>query len=98
MITGFNTDVPHDGQVYHVQTQDRGKDNPILESLVYIGGTVVAKKLTSYSDRLIEGAGEGTIASLLKRQHQLIIAAVKAGRSEDLCPTPRKQQARSIDK
>src|SRR2546426_3948092 len=98
MITGFNTDVPHDGHVYHVQTQDRGKDNPNLESLVYIGGTVVAKKLTSYSDRLIEGAGEGTIASLLKRQHQVIIAAIKAGRIEDLAQHSRRQQDGSSDK
>jgi len=98
MTTGFNTDVAHDGRVYHVQTEDRGKDNPILESLVYIGGTVVAKKLTSYSDRLIEGAGEETIASLLKRQHQVIIAAIKAGRIEDLVQHSRKQQDGSSGK
>jgi hypothetical protein len=47
MITGFNTDVRHQGQLYHVQTEDRGTQNPILESLVYIGGTIIAKKLTS---------------------------------------------------
>ena len=42
MITGFNTDVKHDGSVYHVQTEARGRDNPVLESLVYVGGTIVA--------------------------------------------------------
>jgi hypothetical protein len=98
MITGFNTYVSHDGHVYHVQTEDRGKDNPILESLVYIGGTVVAQKLTSYSERLIEGVAEETIASLLKRQHQVIIAAIKAGRIEDLAQHSRKQQDASSDK
>ncbi len=25
MITGFNTDVPYKGEVYHVQTEDKGK-------------------------------------------------------------------------
>jgi hypothetical protein len=93
MIAGFNTEVSHGGQVYHVQSEDRGKDNPILESLVYIGGTVVAKKLTPYSDRLNDGAGDETIASLLKRQHQVIIAAIKAGRIEELVRHSRKQQA-----
>jgi hypothetical protein len=44
----------------------------------------VAKKLTPYSDKLNEGATEETLASLLKRQHQVIIAAIKAGRIEDL--------------
>lgn len=85
MITGFNTDVPHQDRVYHVQTEDRGtKDNPVLESLVYIGGTIIAKKLTPYADKITQGANEAMIASLLKRQHQVIIAAIKAGRIEDL--------------
>ncbi|HSE97279.1 MAG TPA: hypothetical protein VLD57_03345 [Blastocatellia bacterium] len=84
MITGFNTDVPHEGRVYHVQTEDRGKENPVLESLVYVGGTIIAKKRTPYAERLSDGATEATIASLLKKQHQVIIAAIKAGRIEDL--------------
>ncbi len=84
MISGFNTDVNHGGCVYHVQTEDRGKQKPFLESLVYIGGTIVAKKSTPYSEQLEQGASEETIAALLKRQHQVIIAAIKAGRIEDL--------------
>jgi len=84
MITGFNTDVRFDGRVYHVQTEDRGQGNPVLESLVYIGGTVVASKRTPYADQLTNGATEDIIASQLKRQHQVIIAAIKAGRVEDL--------------
>jgi hypothetical protein len=85
MITGFNTDVPHQDRVYHVQTEDRGtKDNPVLESLVYIGGTIIAKKLTPYADKISQGADDATIATLLKKQHQVIIAAIKAGRIEEL--------------
>jgi hypothetical protein len=67
-----------------VQTENRGRDNPVLESLVYIGGTVIARKRTPYADKLTGGASEEMIASLLKRQHQVIIAAIKAGRIEDL--------------
>src|SRR5256885_111447 len=84
MITGFNTDVQHEGQVYHVQTEDRGQNNPVLESLVYIGGTIVAKKLTPYAEQLSQGADEQLIAGLLKRQHQVMIAAIKTGRVHEL--------------
>lgn len=84
MITGFNTDVQHGGCVYHVQTEDRGEGNPILESLVYVNGAIIAKKLTSYGEQLEQGATTEMIASLLKRQHQVIIAAIKAGRIDDL--------------
>jgi hypothetical protein len=85
MITGFNTDVQHAGQVYHVQTEDRGsKENPVLESLIYVGGTIIAQKKTPYAKRLEQGATEEAIATLLKKQHQVIIAAIMAGRIEDL--------------
>lgn len=97
MITGFNTDVRHEGRVYHVQTEDRGQDSPVLESLVYIGGTVVASKRTHYADKLSNGATEEMIASLLKRQHQVIIAAIKAGRIDDLIRHSAKEEgAREI--
>ena len=84
MITGFNTDVQYDGNLYHVQTEDRGLEHPFLESLVYVGGTIIAKKSTSYGDQISSGATEEKIAGLLKRQHQVIIAAIKAGRIQDL--------------
>src|ERR1041384_5628690 len=84
VINGFNTDVPHEGRVYHVQTEDRRSGDPMFESLVYVGGSIVAKKLTPYSDKLSEGASEETLASLLKRQHRVIIAPIKAGIRENL--------------
>jgi hypothetical protein len=92
MITGFNTDVQHEGQVYHVQTEDRGRNNPVLESLVYIGGTIVAKKLTPYADKLSQGVDDQTITGLLKRQHQVIIAAIKTGRVHELMQHYARQQ------
>src|SRR5918992_407353 len=98
MITGFNTDVTQDGQVYHVQTEDRGRERPVLESLVYIGGTIIANKRTPYDEQLRQGATEEMIASLLKRQHQVIIAAIKAGRIEDLIRHSAKEQDRENPK
>src|SRR5689334_18150911 len=92
MITGFNTDVRHEGHVYHVQTEDRGTENPILESLVYIGGTIVARKKTPYPHPLNQDAGHEALASLLKRQHQVIIAAIKAGRIDELIQHTLKHQ------
>jgi len=97
MITGFNTDVNHEGNVYHVQTEDRGLDSAVFESLVYVGGTVVAKKLTPYAEQLNKGATEEMIASLLKRQHQVIIAAIKAGRIQDLIRHSAKEPIRKAE-
>lgn len=95
MINGFNTDVRHEGHVYHVQTEDRHGKSPALESLVYIGGSIIAKKSTSYADQISNGATEEMIASLLKRQHQVVIAAIKAGRIEDLIRYSAKEREAS---
>src|SRR5580693_7308017 len=86
MITGFNTDVRYGGRVYHVQTEDRGRDHPFVESLVYDGGTIIAKRLTSYSDQMMTqgGISEEEIGTMIRKQHQVMIAAIKAGRVEDL--------------
>ncbi|HAF12234.1 MAG TPA: hypothetical protein DCK93_07130 [Blastocatellia bacterium] len=84
VITGFNTDIEHDGVVYHVQTEDKGLDSPLILSLVYAGGAILASKRSPYEDLIATGFNEEALAERLKRQHRLICAAINAGRIEDL--------------
>jgi hypothetical protein len=84
VITGFNTDIEHDGVVYHVQTEDKGLDSPIILSLVYAGGTILASKRSPYQDLIAEGFSDEVLAERLKRQHRLICAAIHSGRIDDL--------------
>ena len=84
VITGFNTDIEHDGVVYHVQTEDKGLDSPIILSLVYVGGTILASKRSPYEDLIAEGFSDEALAERLKRQHRLICAAINSGRIDDL--------------
>jgi hypothetical protein len=84
VITGFNTDVEHDGVVYHVQTEDKGLDSPLILSLVYSGGAILASKRSRYEDLIAAGFDEAKLVQRLKRQHRLICAAINAGRIEDL--------------
>lgn len=84
MITGFNTDIPYDGVTYHVQTEDKGLDTPLILSLVYVGGHIIASKRTPYADLISKGFDEGVLTERLQRQHKLICAAIKQGRVEDL--------------
>jgi hypothetical protein len=84
VITGFNTDIPYDGVTYHVQTEDKGLDTPLILSLVYVGGAIIASKRTPYADLISKGFDEGVLTERLQRQHKLICAAIKSGRVEDL--------------
>ena len=84
MITGFNTDIEHEGVVYHVQTEDKGLETPIILSLVYVGGTILASKRSPYEDLIAEGYSDELLAERLTRQHRLICAAIHSGRIDDL--------------
>jgi hypothetical protein len=84
VITGFNTEIEHDGVVYHVQTEDKGLDSPLILSLVYSGGAILASKRSWYEDLIAAGFNEEVLAEKLKRQHRLICAAILAGRLDEL--------------
>ncbi len=84
MITGFNTDINYEGVTYHVQTEDKGLATPLILSLVYNGGTILASKRSPYDDLLAGEFDEKVLTERLQKQHKLICAAVRAGRIEDL--------------
>ena len=73
MITGFNTDVDYQDRVFHVQTEDKGLDNPVVESLVYCGGEIIESRRNSYSD-LSEGGTYSEDEILMRMEAQLVLA------------------------
>src|SRR5437764_5324453 len=84
VITGFNTDIRHNDKVYHIQTEDKGLQNPYIESLVYVGGEILASKKTSYAEQVKGGgADEKWIGSLMEQQHRTMITAIKRGRLDN---------------
>lgn len=87
MITGFNTDIKHNEKVYHVQTEDKGVGNPYIESLVYVGGEILASKKTSYAEQLKTGVDDKWIGGLMEQQHRTMIAAIKRGRFDSSADT-----------
>jgi hypothetical protein len=93
VITGFNTDIEHDGVVYHVQTEDKGLSTPMILSLVYVGGTILASKRTPYKDLIAKGFSDEALSERLSRQHRLICAAIHAGRVNDL----KKMSGRGLE-
>lgn len=89
MITGFNTDIKHNDKVYHIQTEDKGMANPYIESLVYVGGEILASKKTSYAEQVKKGVDEKWIGGLMEQQHRTMIAAIKRGRFDQPADTTK---------
>jgi len=93
VITGFNTDIECEGITYHVQTEDKGLATPLILSLVYDRGTILASKRSPYDDLLIGTFDEKALSERLQKQHKLICAAIRAGRVEDLKRMTMKESA-----
>jgi hypothetical protein len=110
VITGFNTDVKHETKVFHVQTEDRGLANPVVESLVYVGGEILMSKKSPYRN-LISGdhVDEKALREMMDLQHRRMIEAVRRGRldkgkigeapsdwGDDTLPHPDKMSAAAL--
>ncbi len=76
MIFGFNTDVQGADAIYHVQTEDRGPKNPVIESIVYLGGVIQGKCKTPY---VVEESPREEIEELVREQHRGLVEAIRAG-------------------
>ena len=84
VLTGYNTDIEHAGTVYHVQTEDKGRSNPFVESLVYASGEILYSRRTPYHELVDQELDPQTIATIMDRQHRSIVEAIGAGRLKQL--------------
>lgn len=79
MITGFNTNVRHCGKLYHVQTEDSGRERPHVISHIYYGGTILGSEKTQYVEQVDAEDLDEQVRALMERQHLSMVARLKAG-------------------
>jgi hypothetical protein len=80
MLIGYNTNVPYKGTMYHVQTEDSGVKSPVVITLLYIKGTILASKKTSYADIASSPDYKEKVRELMKEQHKAMIKELIAGK------------------
>jgi hypothetical protein len=80
VITGFNTDVTCRGLVYHVQTEDKGQASPLIVTLIFMGGGILASRRLPYAEIIQGSDSEKAIARLMEEQHKAMILEVKRGK------------------
>lgn len=80
MQFGHNTNVTVGTVRYHVQTEDRGGSNALIDTMVYLNGRVVHRMTTNYQDLLpMEGAKESILKQRVDEQHHGIEAGLRDG-------------------
>ena len=83
MVGGFNTNIRYRGRIFHVQTEDGGKDSPSIITLLYQGGAILFSKKTSYADQLGAADRESIVRPLMEAQHSAMVQALKSGKLDD---------------
>jgi hypothetical protein len=79
MLVGYNTNVPYKGKLYHVQTEDNGLKNPLVVTLLYYKGTILASKKTGYSHLIDDPDWKEKVRELMKEQHKAMMKELIRG-------------------
>jgi hypothetical protein len=88
MLIGYNTNVPYKGTIYHVQTEDSGLKSPVIITLLYLKGTILASKKTNYSHLVASPDYKEKVTELMKKQHKAMLRELIAGRHTQEMETP----------
>jgi hypothetical protein len=80
MLVGYNTNISYKDRVYHIQTEDSGRDNPVIVTLLYSEGAILASKKTSYEQLMTASDFQDKVKKLMKAQHKFMIKELLSGR------------------
>ena len=80
MLFGHNTDVKVGESIYHVQTEDRGTANALIDTTVYCRGRVLHRRTNNYIDLLpLESGREDLLRKRIDDQHRTVTEDIRSG-------------------
>lgn len=87
MLIGFNNDVEHRGMTFHIQTEDHGSSDSMIETQLFHSGAILDTAMSSYKD-MVEGLGkedaEERIRAQMKASHRSLFKKLRAGNYDEM--------------
>jgi hypothetical protein len=81
MSSGFNTDVRVGDHVFHVQTEDRGPNHPVIDTIVYQNGRVFYRRSSDYQEfKHSPEFSDDLLRLRVEEQHRVVIEDLRGGR------------------
>jgi hypothetical protein len=80
MLVGYNTNISYKGKTYHIQTEDSGQSNPMIVTLLFSKGAILASRRTNYAHITGDPDYMEKVAKIMKAQHKGMIKELLAGR------------------
>ena len=92
MLFGHNTNVKVREITYHVQTEDRGAANALIDTTVYFHGRVLHRRTNNYFDLLpLNAKSEPALKQRLDEQHRAVVEELRTGALH--LPLPRETKS-----
>jgi hypothetical protein len=80
MLFGHNTNLSVGGSPYHVQTEDRGVENALIDTTVFCRGRVLHRRTNNYFDLLpLSPDSEEALKLRLDEQHRAVLEEIRSG-------------------
>src|ERR1700682_2773730 len=80
MLFGHNSNVTVNGTIFHVQTEDRGTANAVIDTTVHCLGRVLHRRKASYLDLLpLNADSEQALKLRLDEQHRRVMEELRSG-------------------
>jgi hypothetical protein len=80
MLFGHNTNVNAGENTFHVQTEDRGTTNALIDTTVYFRGRVLHRRTNNYFDLLpLNPDSEQALKLRLDQQHRAVVEELRSG-------------------
>jgi len=81
MAFGHNSNVTLAGATYHVQTEERGPAQALIDTTVYFRGRVLHRRTNSFLDLLpLNAAREQALKLRVEEQHRSVIEELRSGK------------------
>jgi hypothetical protein len=94
MLFGHNTNVKAGETTYHVQTEDRGVANALIDTTVYFSGRVLHRRTNNYFDLLpLSPDREQALKIRLDEQHRAVVEELRSGALHLALPRDEKPAA-----
>jgi len=86
MLSGFNTNFRYRGVLFHVQTEDSGRDNPHVITHLFHGGNIMTSQKRDYADKLHldDDSLEIEVKALMEGQHKSMLKKLSKGGFDDV--------------
>lgn len=83
-LLGYNTNVRHSGQLFHIQTEDSGVDHPHIITHLFVEGTILATKKRSYDTLLEKSDWDERVRAMMKEQHKEMFVELRDGVHDEI--------------